>query len=279
MSSRVFRVISYNVLDGFTTHSHRRERVADWLAGRRADVVALCELNQYTEDRLRRECRHWGHEHAVQLKLDGYPTGLTSRTPITDVQRVTEGFHHGVLHGRTAGIDFLVIHLSPHEFRVRQAEASRIAEWVGRLLADGRRVIVLGDFNSLSPADRPLYEACGLLDYHRGRAASRTDRNLNDGQPDFTVHQTLLDAGLTDVVARHVPLGPGRITCATALIRPPDADETAWQRGQRRIDFLLADAELASRSRAARVFNDASMDALSDHYPIEADFAWPGDGR
>jgi endonuclease/exonuclease/phosphatase family metal-dependent hydrolase len=278
MSQPRFRVVSYNVLDGFTTHPGRRERVADWLAGRRADVVALCELNHYTEDRLQRECRHWGHEYAVQLKLEGYPTGLTSRTPITDVERVTEGFHHGVLHGRTAGIDFLVVHLSPHEFRVRQAEAARLADWVRRLLADGRRVIVLGDFNSLSPADRPLYEARGLFDYHRSRAESLADRNLNDGQPDFTVHQVLLDAGLADVIARHVPLGPERVTCATPLIRSPGTDDASWQRGQRRIDFLLADAELAARSIAASVFNGASMDALSDHYPIEADFAWPGGG-
>lgn len=270
-----FRVISYNVLDGFTTRPERREQVAAWLARQQADVVALEELNQYTEDRLRQESRRWGHQHAVQLKLNGYPTGLTSRTPITAVERVVEGYHHGVLHGRTAGIDFLVVHLSPHEFRVRAVEAARIADWARELMADGRQVIVLGDFNSLSPADRPFYEARGMIDFHRHRPESRQNPNLNDGLPDFTVHQAFLDASLVDVVARHTPLGPERITCATPLIRPPDADETAWQRGQRRIDFLMANPDLAARSVAARVANDPSMDLLSDHYPIMADFDWP----
>lgn len=275
MTQPLLRVISYNVLDGFTTHPERREPVARWLAGQQPDVVALEELNQFTEDRLREQARLWGHDHAALLKLTGYPTGLTSRTPITAIERVVEGYHHGVLHGRTAGLDFLVVHLSPHEFRVRAVEAARIADWASRLMAEGRQVIVLGDFNSLSPVDRPFYESRGMIDYHRHRSESRDHPNLNQGLPDFTVHQAFLDAALVDVVARHTPQGPQRISCATPLIRPADADEAAWQRGQRRIDFLMATPALAARSVAARVVNDSSMDLLSDHYPILADFHWP----
>ncbi len=268
----MLRVITYNLLDGFTTHPGRREKVARWLAAQRPDVAALQELNGYTEDRLRDEARQWGHPHAALLKRDGYPTGLTSRTPIRDVQRVVEGYHHGVLHGRTAGIAFLVVHLSPHEYRVRKVEAERIAAWAERLMADGREVVVLGDFNSLSPVDRPHYEASGMLDHHRGRPESREDPNLNEGLPDFSVHRTLLEASLVDVVAAHTAVGTERITCATPLIRRPETDDEEWERGLRRVDFILAGPGLAARCVAGRVANDPSMDGLSDHYPVIADF-------
>ncbi len=36
-SQRTLKVISYNVLDGFTTLPERREKVAHWLAGQQAD--------------------------------------------------------------------------------------------------------------------------------------------------------------------------------------------------------------------------------------------------
>jgi exodeoxyribonuclease III len=273
MAKATFRIISYNVLDGFTTLPERRAKVARWLAGQQADVVALCELNAYTEERLAEEARAWGHEHAILLKRDGYPTGLASRTPITDVQRVTDDYHHGVLHGRTAEIDFLVVHLSPHEFSVRAVEAVRIAEWATALMSQGRDVVVLGDFNSLSPADRPHYEASGMLDFHRDRPESRASANFNRGMPDFSVHQTLLDAGLVDVVARHTAVGRQRTSCATPLIREEGTDDVAWQRGQRRIDFIMASGALADRSTGGRVVNDPSMDFLSDHYPVVAEFA------
>jgi len=275
MENAVFRVISYNVLDGFTTHPERREKVARWLAEQQADVVALEELNTYTEERLAEEARQWGHEHAALLKRQGYPTGLTSRTPITDVERVVEGYHHGVLHARTAGIDFLVVHLSPHEFRLRKVESKQIAEWVRTLTSQGREVVVLGDFNSLSPADRPHYEASGMLAYHRGRPESQENANLNDGMPDFSVHQNLLDASLVDVVARHTEPGRGRISCATPLIRKEGIPDNSWERGLRRIDFIMASPGLARRSTGGRVVNDSSMDMLSDHYPVVAEFDWP----
>ena len=169
MSSRVLRVISYNILDGFTTHPHRRERVADWLAGRRADVVALCELNQYTEDRLRRvpplglTCR------ATEARR--LPHG-PDRAPITDVQH-----HRRLSSWRTARpqAGILVIHLSPHGFACAPGQASRIMVVKND---NGVVVIVLGDFNSCRLRTARC-EACARLS-PRPRASHRP--NLNDGQ-------------------------------------------------------------------------------------------------
>jgi hypothetical protein len=31
------------------------------------------------------------------LKEDGFPTGITSRYPLEDIQRIKQGFHHGLM--------------------------------------------------------------------------------------------------------------------------------------------------------------------------------------
>ena len=83
-----FRIIAYNVLEGFRTFPERHPQVLQWLADQQPDVVALEELNEYTEDRLRLEAARWGHPHVALLKLTGYATGFTSRRPITGLDRI-----------------------------------------------------------------------------------------------------------------------------------------------------------------------------------------------
>ena len=55
----------------------------------------------------------------LMLKETGYPTALTSRSPIEVIERRTDGLHHGLMRCRTAGIDFVVAHLVPHAGAVR----------------------------------------------------------------------------------------------------------------------------------------------------------------
>jgi len=285
-----FRVITYNVLEGFRGADDRRDAVARWLAAQQADVVALDELNGYTEPRLRDEAAAWGHAHAALLKETGYATGLTSRTRIGDVRRVVPGFHHGVIRCRTAGITFYVVHLSPHDSRVRQEEAARITRGITSAdgsgddvlvgvidtMAAGEPVIVLGDFNSFSPDDRAYYATTRLGETAREGDSERGHRNLaDDGGLDFSVMRTFQDAGLVDVVRRlHGRGDPAAlVSCPTPLWKPEMPLEEL-RRVQKRIDYMMVSPGLADRCTAARVVNDASMDRLSDHYPVVADFAW-----
>ena len=249
-----FRVITYNVLDGFTEANDRRDAVARWLAAQQPDVVALDELNGYTEPRLRDEAAAWGHPHAVLLKETGYATGLTSRTPITDVRRVVPGFHHGVIRCRAAGIIFYVVHLSPHDRSVRQTEADRITRGVASADASddgdlvgvmdtmtaGEPVIVLGDFNSFSPDDKAYYATTRLGETARKGDRERGLRNLGDDSGiDFSVMQTFQDAGLVDVVRRLNAAGDpaALVSCPTPLWRP-EMPLAELRLVQKRIDYM-----------------------------------------
>lgn len=282
----VLRVISYNVLEGFEDAEPRREAVARWLADQKSDVVALEELNGYTKDRLREEARAWGHDHAVLLKETGYPTGLTSRTPIRDAVRVLDGFHHGLVRARTAGVTFYVVHLSPSDVEVRIREAEQILEGlpatddhaavagVRATMAMGEPVVVLGDSNSVSPLDRDFYSARFVRE-----TRARGDADSGEVSPDadplrYRTIETFLASGLVDVVRRRHD-DVGRImSCPTPLWKP-ELSRDELRRDQRRIDYVLVSPDLAARCVRADVINDTSMDWMSDHYPVVTEFRRP----
>ena len=259
-----FHVITYNVLVGFGDQrgetqylpgNERKRMAAQWLAEQAPDVVAFQELNGYTEEQLRKEAATWGHPHAVLLKKSAYFVGLTSKEPITVVERHLEGMVHGLLHCRTSGIDFFVAHLSPHKYKHRQKEVEMILQRVTKAMEADAPVIVLGDLNALSPQDKKLLDETKLVEmYRRWEEKYDSHKNLNNGKLDFTVVGALLRAGLIDVCVKH--RGEGE----TLLYA--------------RIDYILADPNLAKRCiRAERVVNE-KMSKLSDHYPVVADFDW-----
>ena len=187
-----FGVISYNILEGFTNRASdrfpegaaRRKAVSEWLADQAPAIVGFQELNGYTQERLAEESHAWGHGHAATVKEGGYIVGLTSREPIEVVERHLEGMHHGLLHARTMGIDCFVVHLSPFKARHRQREAEMILQRVKIAMDGGKPVIVMGDFNAFSPADRAAHDGnTDLLKRMRG-SDDRHDhvQNLVDGQ-------------------------------------------------------------------------------------------------
>ena len=153
------KIITHNVWYGFTKKTE--PRYADWKRWMKAqapDVVSLQELNQYTEEKLSSDAESWGHPYSVLLKEEEFPTGITSRYPISDVKRIREGFHHGLLRCRIQGIWFYVIHFHPSNFQWRIDEAALLKKDVASLPEGNPKVVLAGDFNGFSPADKSRYD-------------------------------------------------------------------------------------------------------------------------
>ncbi len=250
------RVVTYNVLVAFGNYkvgdpyhpgSERKQRIATWLASQEPDVVALQEMNGYTAEQLAEEATAWGHTHALMLKESGYPTALTSRWPIEVLDRVLDGMHHGVMRCRTGGVDYIVVHLWPYKEEDRRmhevGEALRLAE---QSHAAGRPVVILGDFNALSPQDLPMLSATGEQELARWRW------DLEDPEVSYTdMFQAVADAGYRDANAGHWP------------------DE--MQMHEPRVDFVFLSPELADAVTDARWVYSPEMIRRSDHLPIVVD--------
>jgi len=259
-----FGVVTYNILEGFSNSaserfpagSQRKEAVAQWLADQAPAIVGFQELNGYSQERLQTEAGAWGHPHAATLKDSGYIVGLTSRYPINVVERHLQGMHHGLLHCQTAGIDCFVVHLSPFKYQHRQKEAAEIVDRVKRVMAAGRPVVVMGDFNAVSEADRARYDGDAQL-LQRLQASDRRHAhvtNLNEGKLDYSTMRAFADAGLVDLYAKHRSQNKSANT--------------------RRIDYILVSPDLAAGSKQSAWHVTERHRRMSDHYPVSAELSW-----
>jgi hypothetical protein len=85
-------------------------------------------------------------------------------------------FYHGLLHVKIAGIHVLALHSSPENSLEREKESIAIGEITSgktHSVFPNELVLVMGDFNNVSPIDKHLHDAhnviglmrevCGLL--------------------------------------------------------------------------------------------------------------------
>lgn len=260
-STSLMKVITYNVLYGFNHHKNLKEG-AEWLNKQNPDVLALQELNGFTQQKLEEMAVKWNHPYAVILKERGFPVGLTSKTPITVIEKKTAGFKHGYLHCQTAGIDFIVLHLNPHDYLLRQKEATTIVKKAKKLLAENKSVILLGDFNARSPFDKEMLEA------QRAVLVKSGETDLAAKPIDYSVMEIFEAAGLVDICNALLPYTEAaRFTLPTEVVdsaRPVGSPKKA----AKRIDYLLLDKNLVKRCTSVTVPRDAILNSISDHFPI-----------
>ena len=259
---RNLKLISYNVWYGFTMVPERKEKWIAWMKEQRPDVVSLQELNEYTSQKLADDAKRYGHEYSVLLKEEGFPTGITSRYPIEDIKKMTEGFHHGLLRIRIQDIYFYVIHLHPSSHETRKKEIDLILNDIEQLPA-GSEVILAGDFNTFSPLDSVYYVHGRLESFFSERDKKYNERNLNNGRLDYGELHKIMESGLVDLEAE------SRTSSYTftgsfpaKLVKDGDHGDN------RRLDYVFASKELAGKVLKAEIISDDITHGLSDHLPV-----------
>lgn len=262
-----FRIISYNVWYGFTQVPERKNSWLEWMNEQNPDVVSLQELNEYTREKLSEDANSYGHAYSALLKEEGFPTGITSHHPIEDIQRRTEGFHHGLLRVRIQGIYFYVIHLHPSNWEVRKFEIEQILEDMNTL-PEGAKVILAGDFNTFSPLDSIYYEHGRLEPFFQERDKRYGEINLNNGQLDYSVIQQVMEHGLIDLEAA------ARSSSYHFSGSFPTRIEKEGEHGDlRRLDYIFASGNLVKSVTRAKIIASGRAQVLSDHLPLVVDLS------
>ena len=262
LAGESMRVVSYNVWYGFTKVPDRKADYLKWMKDQNPDVVSLQELNGYTAGKLKADAATWGHKHSAILKESGFPTGISSRFPIEDVQRFREGFHHGQLRARIKGIYFYVIHLHPSNWKTREREADLILADIASLPKDSK-VMLVGDFNTFSTADRKYYAHGKLESFFSKRDGNGKEKNLRGGKIDYSVIAKFTDNGLIDL--EHSKRGKDYKFTGSF---PTKIAKSGDHGSARRLDYAFASPALAKRvTRAEVIANDITW-KLSDHLPV-----------
>jgi exodeoxyribonuclease-3 len=263
------RIITHNVWYGFTRVPERKAAWLAWIKAQDPDIVALQELNGYTPEKLAEDALNYGHGYSALLKTEGFPTGITSRLPIEDIQRTTEGFHHGLLRVRIRNMYVYVIHLHPSNWEGRTREIELILQDI-RKLPDHSEVLLAGDFNTFSPLDSIYYAHGRLEPFFHDRDIRFGESNLHDGQLDYTVIQQVMDDGLVDLEASM--RSPGyRFSGSFPTMIEKDGEDG----DPRRLDYIFASGNLANRVSGARIISSDTVQVLSDHLPVVVDIHSP----
>jgi len=256
-----------------------------WINSLEPDIIGLQELVGWNEERLQQAALQWNHPHVVTLKRGGYNIGLTSRDPIEVIDRHTQGFWHGYLHCRTNSIDVIVTHLWPGTRPQQVREATILRDLVVSLVKGGRQVILMGDFNAHSAADKSMLDKQAPLLARRGPGDIKKkpeQRFIRDGKFTFDVMNTILEAPLHDVVresfdaAHHRPDYDDQLNLGSFPTRVLGHTNTVdTQKGfLERIDFILTTQSLARSCTSATVCRTAKeLESISDHYPLFAEFS------
>lgn len=275
--SATLKIVTHNVWYGFTKKPEpRHKNWLRWMATASPDVVSLQELNGYTSDKLAADAKLWGHSYSVLLKEDGFPTGITSRYPISDVKRIRDGMHHGLLRCRIRGIWFYVIHFHPSNYARRIEEARLLAADVKLLPEANPRVVLAGDFNGFSPADRPRYDGDGQLApfFQMLDDRDKNARNLNAGRIDYGGIEAILSQGYVDLINRAKTTDETFVgTFPTSLV----SDENHGT--DRRLDYIFVSPNLVDQVENARILRDSVTEQLSDHIPVTVTLRLAGDAK
>lgn len=266
-AANTIKVISYNIWNGFEKDAARQARFTEWMNAQQPDIVALEELVGINEKDLAALAASYGHPYVAIVKEEGYPVGLTSRQPIKVVKKQVEGFWHGMLHAQTYGLDIIVTHLSPFEWKYRLKEAEAITHYIRENKLES--CMVMGDFNAYSPFDADEVETHTQLKQNMlGWDKSHPEYgNMRGERFDYSVLSEFLSIGFADPVKMFVPVAERMSYPAATLYEWQWGDPRLKMLGER-LDYILVSPALAPRCIDATVHNGKELEGISDHYPV-----------
>lgn len=255
--SNNFRVLSYNVLEGFRKDPARMDTFVAWVKEKDPDLIFYQEMNGFTQKSLEDLAHRFNHPYAVLSKTAGYPVALSSKYPIVDVQKVVDNMWHAYITADVHGYKVVAIHLSPHQVVKRRQEMDELLYRIS-LFPKGSKVIFAGDFNSFNQHDGANITAERIAKLKEVEEKRPNVRNLWEGKPDFSVTDKVEKAGMVDAYR----LERGKSRPGFALNHPQNPG---------RIDYIWVSANLRSHVKDCDFVYDDVTKTLSDHHPLIMD--------
>ncbi len=254
---KVFKVLSYNVLEGFRKDSTLMRNFQEWVAKRNPDVVAFQEFNGISKAQLVEMANAAGYPYTVLQKRAGFPLAIMSKHRITDVVKVIDGMQHGMLYAKIAGYHFIVTHLHPKTYEKRILEVDTLLKYINRV-PKGEPLLLMGDFNNMSPLDKADYNNEAKMKLVANSEKNNPDTKITkNGEIEYTTIQNLLDAGMVDTWRKF-----------NTVYDKSAPTKLKKHQNYTRIDYIFVNQALVPYTVDATIVKDQLTDTLSDHYPM-----------
>lgn len=257
------KIISYNIYVGMQKDTTANKLLfAEWIKGQDPDILAIQEANGFTQKSLKAFAESYSHPYAILIKEWGYPVAITSKYPIVNVEKVLDNMTHGFIKARIKGHNFIVTHLHPNSYIERNREVDLITETI-KYSRDDTKWIVMGDFNSISPADKSHYDnSPQYLEQMKQLAIQRPHSiNLKNDSLYYGVIGKILDFGLLDPLKEKSEKYIS--SCPTKIEYDQISEEASA-----RYDYIFLSKDLMNNVKSISIAKDNFTHYYSDHYPV-----------
>lgn len=262
---KTLKLISYNVYWGMKQDStENKSKFSEWIKKQNPDILALQEMNGFSQQNLQKFASSYGHPYAIIVKepaSDGsisFPVAITSKYPIINVQRVVDNIIHGLIVAEIEGHYFLITHFHPFSAEARGNEIDLVLSYAKS--QPQAKWLLMGDLNSVSPLDKSEYDNGLVLNHIREDVKKKPhNKNLINNELDYSVQQKVLDRGFVDALKIFQPSFIA--TAPTKLFY----DQSKFPL---RYDYLYISENMKQDVVKCEVIKDDFTDVYSDHYPV-----------
>ncbi|TKC64998.1 endonuclease/exonuclease/phosphatase family protein [Pedobacter hiemivivus] len=250
-----FKVLSYNVYEGFSGDAVKKQGFKKWIDTMKPDVIALQEMKGFTKAGLQNFAVEMGYNYTLMWHEAGLPVALVSKYPITEIKTVPSNLH--LIQAKVLDYNFFVIHLSPLTYDIRKAEMEIILART-QVIPKTEKILMMGDFNNMSPQDASFYNTTAKMDLIRASELSNPGTKiLNNGQIDYTTIQNIMDEGFYDTWkifrSNYEKSAPTKLRTHNNFTR---------------IDYIFMNKAILNHYKDSYLVKDVYTDYMSDHYPM-----------
>lgn len=263
VKDKTLKILSYNIYKGMSLDvSADKSNFTAWIDSLSPDIVALQEVNGFTQEKLENMARSYGHPYAVLLKEDGYPVALTAKYPIVNVKKVIDNMHHGFIQAQVEEFNIIVTHFSPHKYKKRSEEADLILSTIKSSNPKGKWIL-MGDLNTYSPLDSINYQDGLLVERIKNLEQKyKSHENLKNGKIDYSVIQKIHNAGFFDA------LKIGNKEFISTVPTRSVEHKFLTEQAEFRLDYIFVSKKLKNSVLDCRIIKDDFTNLKSDHYPV-----------
>lgn len=161
----------------------RENTISKWIEEQRPDVVALLELQGFSNSRLQHMASRWNHPHHLLLQ-GSFPMAITSTYPLRRPSWIIQDMTHGLISVDIEHIQVMLCHIPPKKYTKyndRCVEYRQLLPFVLPRITMNLPLLFLGDLNAPMQDDLVSgLRALGLLDSIADQSAERTDYVLHN---------------------------------------------------------------------------------------------------